>query len=91
MHRTANLLRLICKPREGRLRSYASAILFVAAATALRLALGHTLSIRAPFVTFYPAVLLAALVGGLGAAVISTVLSTLVAAYLFFDPERMAV
>ena len=42
------------------LRSYALALLFFAAAFALRLLIDHVVPDRLPFITFFPAVLAAA-------------------------------
>lgn len=68
---------------------YLLVVLIVAAATLLRLVLGWTLGIRAPFGTFYPAVILAAFIGGLGPALLAVGLSVVLAVLLFLDPESM--
>ncbi len=62
------------------------AVSLVAVATILRWAMGRFLGITALFVTFYPAVVLVALICGLGPAVVAVVLSGLVADFLFFSP-----
>jgi PAS domain S-box-containing protein len=64
---------------------YAAAIGGVAAATSLRVGLGALVE-SAPFVTFYPFVILATLVGGLRSGLLSVVLSALAADYLFLPP-----
>ena len=60
-------------PREW-LRYFATALI-IAAAASLRAGLSSVLGTHAPFVTFYPAVILAALYGGLPAGLLATVLS----------------
>jgi PAS domain S-box-containing protein len=49
-------------------------VLFVTAAVIVRVTLGSVLGARAPFVTFYPAVALAALLGGLRGGLLATLL-----------------
>ncbi len=54
------------------------AIAIVIAATAVRLAFLTGAGDAPPFLTFYPAVMLAALYGGLRAGLLATVLSALI-------------
>ncbi len=54
---------------------YSVTVLIVVAAVSLRAGLSNILGTHAPFVTFYPAVILAALYGGLPAGLLATVLS----------------
>ncbi len=61
-------------------------IAMVAAATLLRLGLLQALGTRATYITFYPAVILAALYGGLPAGLVATVLSGLAADYFWLEP-----
>ena len=65
---------------------YAVAMAIVAAATAVRFALSPALGITSPFLTFYPAVILATLYGGLRAGLLTTVLSALVVDYFWLEP-----
>ncbi len=55
---------------------YAAAVLIVTAAVGVRAGLLGALGTRAVYVTFYPAVIVAALYGGLPAGLLATVLST---------------
>ena len=61
-------------------------VILVAAATLLRLGFLQMLGTRATYITFYPAVTLAALYGGLPAGLLATVLSAMVADYLWLQP-----
>jgi len=64
----------------------AIAVAIVLAATALRLVFLQILGTQAPFVTFYPAVILAALYGGRRAGLVATVLSAIVVHYFWIEP-----
>ena len=66
--------------------SYGVAIAIVITATAVRFALSAALGKSSPFLTFYPAVILAALYGGLRAGLLTTVLSALIADYFWIEP-----
>jgi signal transduction histidine kinase/CheY-like chemotaxis protein len=70
----------------SRLASYGLAALAVAAAAALRVPLLPVLGGSNPFTLFYPAVMLAGWVGGVGPGLLATVLSTLTAWYFFIPP-----
>src|ERR1017187_2183928 len=65
---------------------YVIAVLAVAAAVALRAWLLGSLGTRAPFITFYPAVILAALCGGLPAGLLATALSAVVFGFAWMEP-----
>jgi signal transduction histidine kinase len=65
---------LAVAPSDARLR-YALAVMFVAAAVALRLLFHEVLGPRAVPVTFFPAVILAALYGGRGPGTLAALLS----------------
>ena len=76
-------LRAACSawlPRLRHLRPFA-AILAVLAAVLLRLLLLGALGIRAPWLTYYPAVMIAALVGGFAQGSLAILLSCLVVMY----------
>ena len=66
---------------------YAAAIALVLAATALRLIFLQFLGMGFAFITFYPAVMLAALYGGFRAGVLATLLSALSADYFLIEPR----
>jgi PAS domain S-box-containing protein len=81
--------RLVEGIRELRKRpaaTYAITILAVAVATALRLSIGGELMAGLPFITYYPAIIIAALIGGFGCGVLAIVLSVLAAWFLFLPP-----
>ena len=59
------------------LRSYALALLFFAAAFALRLLIDYVVPDRLPFITFFPAVLAAAYYCGLGPSILLLLLSAI--------------
>jgi PAS domain S-box-containing protein len=80
-------LEWVLKVRRNRPAAYAVAIAVVAAALGLRVAVAPYVGAHVPFSTFYPAVAVAALVGGVGPAVLATMLSALVAWYGFLPPE----
>jgi PAS domain S-box-containing protein len=65
---------------------YGVGIAIVLAATAARFALSPALGTSSPFLTFYPAVILAALYGGLRAGLLTIVLSALIADYFWIEP-----
>lgn len=68
------------------LYDYLWGIGFVLVAAGLRLALAPVLTIEVPFITFFIAVGLTAWYNGLRSAVFASVLSALLAAYLFIPP-----
>src|SRR5690242_6236598 len=57
------------------------AVFLVAAAAGIRVGLLSTLGVHVPYVTFYPAVMLAALYGGLQAGLVASVSAVLLVAY----------
>ncbi len=67
-------------------QGYVAAILLVGASTAVRLGLLGGLESRATYVTFSPAVMIAALYGGLFPGLLATVLSALLADYFLIEP-----
>jgi two-component system cell cycle sensor histidine kinase/response regulator CckA len=72
---------------EERLRPYAWAILAVAAGVGARETITPILGASLPFITLFPAVFLAAYVGGLGPTLLATLLGALAALYLFIEPR----
>jgi PAS domain S-box-containing protein len=67
----------------SRLKPYLWAVLAVAVGVSLRSLLGTELSTRLPFITLFPAVFVAAYLGGLGPTLLATLLSIVSALYLF--------
>jgi PAS domain S-box-containing protein len=65
---------------------YGGAITLALAAAAVRLAFLQALEMRVTYITFYPAVILAALCGGLGPGLLATGLSALLADYFWIEP-----
>ena len=65
---------------------YLIAVLAVALAAAVRSWLLASLGTRAPYLTFYPAVILAALYGGLRGGLLATALSALAADFFSIEP-----
>lgn len=59
----------------------------VAAATAARLVLGSFIGPTAPFITMFPAVLVATVIGGLWPGLVAIGLSVVATWYFFFQPE----
>lgn len=73
-------------PRGKQIGNYALAVLFVAIATFLGWILRYFFDVQAPFVTFYPSVILVSALCGVGPALLATVLEGFILAYLFFEP-----
>jgi PAS domain S-box-containing protein len=72
--------------RPGTVGAYALAIVSVGVATALRLAIDPYVA-GAQFVTFWPAVIVTALIGGFGAGFLSAVLSTAAVDFFLIEPR----
>jgi len=66
--------------------SYGMAILLIAAALALRSGLGYSFGHLPTYVTFYPALIFAALIGGLGPGLFATALGAILADLFFIPP-----
>jgi PAS domain S-box-containing protein len=66
--------------------SYGLTVILVAVAAAIRWGLDYSLGPTSPFLTFYPALMLAALIWGLGPGLAATGLGAIVADYLFIPP-----
>ena len=65
---------------------YAIALAVVAFAAGVRATLLHRLGTRAPYLTFFPAVILAALYGGLWPGLMAAALSAILAAFFWIEP-----
>ncbi len=72
--------------RAGRWRGYAVAVAGTAVAALVRWALGRAVGAIPPYITFYPAVLAAAVAGGTGAGILATILSAVAVDLLFIEP-----
>jgi K+-sensing histidine kinase KdpD len=66
-----------------RLPSYFVAVGLVTVATALRLAGDPWLGVSVPYLFFYPAIMIAAILGGVGPGVLATGLSAFTSVYLY--------
>ena len=66
---------------------YISAVILVAVAVVLRMRLEAVVGPLPVFITLYPAVLLAASIGGGGPGIVATICSALAADYWFFTPH----
>jgi PAS domain S-box-containing protein len=67
-------------------KSYAVAILLVAASLFCRLSLQPWLGVKVPYLQFFPAIMLAAWFGGFGPGLVATALSAMLAVYFFVPP-----
>jgi PAS domain S-box-containing protein len=66
--------------------AYGIAIGLVALATLTRWAMGDYIGAQVPFITFFPAIIIGGLLGGIWPGVCATILSVLAAWYLFLPP-----
>jgi PAS domain S-box-containing protein len=66
---------------------YSVAVCAVGGGLALRLALGSVLGSTVPYITFFPAVMLAAWFGGLGPGILAAALSLLTAYFFALEPS----
>ena len=71
----------------GSVQAYALAIFFVAVAAVVRLAIGTLVEDVVPFATFFPAVLFAALIGGLGPGILAALCGGIIGWGAFIDPS----
>jgi PAS domain S-box-containing protein len=68
------------------LSRYGSAIAIIAVAAALRFTLNPVWGVGLPYITFYPAVMLSAWLGGIGPGLVATALAALIADYFWVSP-----
>lgn len=73
--------------RPGSIPAMMFALICVILATAVRIGLGHIGPYSAAFAPYYAATLMAALVGGVGAATVAAVLGGVIAYFFFILPE----
>lgn len=72
------------------LRRYSVALVFVAASYLLRVSIEKLVgSELPPFITFYPAIMIATLVAGLGPGILTTVVSAVLVDYLIITPHQI--
>ncbi len=80
------------RPHRPAWRRYAVAVLAVAVAGGVRATALRSLGVRVPYVTFYPAVVLASLFGGFWPGLAATLLSALLVAIYWVEPVgRLAI
>lgn len=72
--------------RKHPLTTYGITILAIAVATILRAVAGGELMAGLPFITYYPAIIVVALIGGFRCGLLATLLSMLAAWYFFLPP-----
>lgn len=80
------LLERMLVMRQNRIAAYGVALLTVAVATACRWLVGGHVIEGLPFITFYPAIILATFLGGFGPGVLATFLSAAIAWAAFMPP-----
>jgi PAS domain S-box-containing protein len=83
---THPIVERVQRVRENPVASYGLAVVLVALAALARWAVGEYVGARIPFITFYPAIIIATLIGGLWPGIVATILSSLAAWYLFLPP-----
>ena len=82
---TAAIRRLVARSPLAR---YGFAVVLAAFAVGVRLALEPLWALKLPLITFYPAILMSAWLGGFGPAVMTTVLCAVAADYFWMPPAR---
>jgi PAS domain S-box-containing protein len=73
--------------RRNFFAAYGFALAIVVFAALVRWLVGDHVGARIPFATFFPAIIIATLIGGLWPGIVATVLSALSAWYLFLTPQ----
>ena len=73
----------LLRVRHNPLAAYGLALLMVAVAVFGRWLVGNYTGAQIPFITFYPAIIIVALIGGLWPGILASVLSSVAAWYLF--------
>ena len=66
--------------------SHGLPVFLVGGAAVLRWAIGQAFGVTAPYLTFYPAVVFSALVGGVCPGLLATALSGLIVSYFYLPP-----
>src|SRR5262245_35275465 len=78
---------LMHETRRARLVGYGVALLATALAVLLRLALFGYVANKGPFITFFPAIIVSAYIGGLRPGLLATLLSAVAADYFLIEPD----
>ncbi|HQS95830.1 DUF4118 domain-containing protein [Novosphingobium sp. 17-62-19] len=78
--------RALFRPVRGRLAAYSLAVLFAVLAIAVRFAADHLLPPGFPFLTFFPAVIIAAFIGGRGPGALCAAISFFASWFYFIPP-----
>jgi K+-sensing histidine kinase KdpD len=76
------------RPLEPALARYGIAVAAAIGAIALRDAMTPIWGLKLPLITFYPAIIISAWLGGLGPGVITTLLCAISATYLWLPPLK---
>jgi two-component system sensor kinase FixL len=76
----------LLRVRQNLLLAYGLALLLVAFAVLMRWLVAEYVGAQSPFITFYPAIIVAALIGGLWPGILAAALSVLAAWYAFIPP-----
>jgi PAS domain S-box-containing protein len=80
------LIQWSLRVRRDRVAAYGLAVAVVAAASLLRWSVGGQVMAGLPFITFYPAIVIAALLGGFWPGILATLLSAAAAWFFFMAP-----
>ncbi len=80
------LIERVLRVRQNPIAAYGIAVAAVALATLLRWLLGAQVVEGVPFITYYPAIIIATLAGGFWPGILATVLSSAAALHLFLPP-----
>ena len=80
------LLEIALRGRRNPVTGYVATFAAVAAATLVRWLVSGEIVEGVPFITYYPAIIIAALIGGLWPGILATVLSVVIAWYLYLPP-----
>jgi PAS domain S-box-containing protein len=80
------LLEIALRGRRNPVTGYVATFAAVAAATLVRWLVSGAIVEGVPFITYYPAIIIAALIGGLWPGILATVLSVVIAWYLYLPP-----
>src|SRR5882724_625853 len=81
------LLEFVLRLRRNPVTGYGAALAAIASATLVRSLLNGEIAEGIPFITYYPAIVITALVGGLWPGILATVLSVVIAWYLYLPPS----
>jgi PAS domain S-box-containing protein len=84
VHRLVERIQLL---RKNPFAAYGIAIAAIAVATLIRWGIGEYVLGRIPFTLYFPAIVIATLLGGLWPGILATILSVFVAWFLFIPPE----